>query len=177
MKFPQGTTTDLTKISPFAMYTFDATWMLIRSLHKLSQEDSIPQMTKTSRCFDNVIKNASKYLAYLKDTNFFGISGAVQYDKNISNNRKEGVLYGLYNAQRVVSSTLSFSFKLKFVVPLVWCQINNKWNNYTDSMKYSIIWPDKKFNHVPTDYPQLSGRSCRLSENQQGFLRKIRNKY
>lgn len=157
MKFPAGTPKDLTKISPFAMYTFDATWMLIQSLNKLSQDDSLPQMTETLRCFDNVISNASKYLTYLKETNFHGISGAVQFDKTRSNNRKEGVFYGLYNVQRLVSSALSSSFILKFVVPMVWCHINNKWNNYTNPMKYSIIWPDKKADHIPTDYPQLSG--------------------
>ncbi len=61
-EFPE----DLSAVSPFAMYTFDAVWTLIQALHKSSLDNKSPSIERSPHCFDNLLKN-SRPVSYVSE--------------------------------------------------------------------------------------------------------------
>ncbi len=145
---------DLSTVSPFAMYTFDATWALIQALNKSSFDKNSPSMVQSPHCFESLLKNDSTYHTYLKNTRFLGVSGIVQFSKNNSNDRVDGTSYDLINLQQKNNIK---NRKLEYKQIMTWYQTNRTWNCCDNQNKTNIIWPGGEFQKVPTDYPQLQG--------------------
>jgi ABC-type branched-subunit amino acid transport system substrate-binding protein len=144
---------DLSAVSPFAMYTFDATWTLIQALNKSSFDKSSPSMEGSPHCFDSSLKNYSNYHMYLKNTHFLGVSGIIQFSKNNSNDRVDGAFYALYNMQQKEQKNSITKYKQI----MTWYETSRSWKSSTGEDKINIIWPGGEFEKVPTDYPQLRG--------------------
>ncbi|CAF1216226.1 unnamed protein product [Rotaria magnacalcarata] len=149
----------LSDVSPFAMYTFDATWALIQALNKSSIDKKSPSMYKASSCFDSLLQNYTTYFDYLQTTRFFGVSGIVDFSKNDLNENNHGGMYVLYSVQ---SKT---NHKRKEVINkeiMTWHETSHSWTNYTNPDKLNITWPRNPIGKVPTDYPQLQGQHLRI---------------
>jgi len=147
---------DLSAVTPFAMYTFDAAWTLIQALNKSSFDKSSPSMEGSPHCFDSLLKNYSKYHMYLKNTRFLGVSGIVQFSKNNSNDRVDGTSYALYNMQQKEQKNSITKRKPAYKQIMTWYETSRNWN-CTGEDKINITWPGGKFGKGPTDYPQLRG--------------------
>ncbi len=148
---------DLSAISPFAMYTFDAAWALIQALNKSSFDKNSPSMEESPHCFHSLLKNYSKYHMYLDNTRFLGVSGIVQFSKNNSNNRIDGAFYALYNMQQKGQKNSTGKQKPIYKQIMTWYETSHSWSSCTGEDKINIIWPGGEFEKVPTDYPQLRG--------------------
>ncbi|CAF4012903.1 unnamed protein product [Rotaria sordida] len=137
---------NLTGISSFAMFTFDAAWILIEALNKLSSDDS-PSLVTTPFCFNSSLMNSNNFHKNLEEIYFSGVSGIVQFAKNVSNNRIGSTYYVLYNVQptRITSTNLKYRKVLK------WSGTGEKWKNFNHSQTIGIIWPQNS-NEIPRDY-------------------------
>jgi hypothetical protein len=132
---------DLSSISPFAMYTFDAVWTLIQS----------------SQCFDSLLVNHSTYHMHLRNTRFLGVSGIIQFSKNYSNDRIDGAFYALYNVQWERQRSGITNQEPEYEQVMIWSETMYSWKNATVKTKIDIIWPSNKFEEAPPDFPQLNG--------------------
>lgn len=141
---------NISDVSTFAMYTFDAAWTLIQALNKSLFDKSLPSMERSNHCFNSVLKNSNNYHMHLRNTKFLGVSGIVQFSKNVSNDRLEGACYALYNMQMRKN-------KPKHKKIMIWYGTTHRWVNTTDEDKISITWPGNEPNKIPTDYLQLRG--------------------
>jgi ABC-type branched-subunit amino acid transport system substrate-binding protein len=148
---------DLSTVSPYAMYTFDAAWALIQALNKSSFDKNSPSMEQSPHCFDSLLKNYSNYHMYLKSTRFSGVSGIIQFSKNNSNDRVDGASYGLYNMQQKQQKNNITKRKLGYKQVMTWYETSRSWKSSTGEDTINIIWPGGEFEKVPTDYPQLRG--------------------
>jgi hypothetical protein len=154
-----GKSMNSTSLSPFAIYTFDSTWALIQTLSKIRDDQPLPSLTNASRCFDRTLINGMYYEHYLNNINFNGISGHVRFMKNVSNDRVDGILYALYNAQWVHENHLHTGDSLHFTQPMIWRQLKRTWENTSNSTEVSIIWPGVRNEGVPSDSQKLRGKN------------------
>jgi hypothetical protein len=148
---------DLSSISPFAMYTFDAVWTLIQALNKSSFGHNAPRMEKSSQCFDSLLVNHSTYHMHLRNTRFLGVSGIIQFSKNYSNDRIDGAFYALYNVQWERQRSGITNQEPEYEQVMIWSETMYSWKNATVKTKIDIIWPSNKFEEAPPDFPQLNG--------------------
>jgi predicted outer membrane repeat protein len=148
---------DLSAVSPFAMYTFDAAWTLIQALNKSSFDKNSPSMEESPHCFNSLLKNYSKYHMYLENTHFLGVSGIIQFSKNKSNDRIGGAFYALVNIQQKGQTNGITKRKPRYKQVMIWYETSHSWKSSTGEDKINIIWPGDEFEKVPTDYPQLRG--------------------
>ncbi|CAF4230581.1 unnamed protein product [Rotaria socialis] len=149
----------LSDVSPFAMYTFDATWALIQALNKSSIDKKSPSMSKATSCFDSSLQNYTTYFDYLQKTRFFGVSGIVDFSKHDLNEDNHGGMYVLYSVR---SKGNSKKKEVIYEQIMTWHETSHSWTNYTNPDKLNIIWPRNPINTVPTDYPQLQGQYLRI---------------
>ncbi|UJR35043.1 hypothetical protein I4U23_027819 [Adineta vaga] len=152
----------ISSLNPYAMYTFDAVWSLIEALNKSSSDHESPSMFTSTHCFDNRLINDEKYQMYLQNTHFFGVSGKVQFVKNISNDRFNDVSYALYNLQSMKEEYEVRKIEIKYVNIMIWYKKTRQWTLVNDKQNTDIIWPDENLDYVPTDYPQLQGKFVRI---------------
>ena len=153
----QNDTEQFDVISPLAMYAFDATWLLVNALAKISFDDPLPSLYLSERCFERVMQNNTIYMQYLRNSAFSGISGPVEFRKNESNDRTFGVTYGLYNIQWTPSSNAGKTRSLKFVEVMHWSQIAEGWANISKSRNRKIVWPGNITDRVPSENLELRG--------------------
>ena len=139
------------------MYTFDATWILIQALSKLSLNDSLPYWNRSTSCFRSFLKNYSTFHQHMENSHFAGLTGLVQFSKNSSNDRSEGVLYALQNMWYIRSNSTAAKAEVKRVEPMIWCQLLGEWEDVPGLGKKSIVWPNRSDETVPPDYRQLRG--------------------
>ncbi|CAF3092421.1 unnamed protein product, partial [Rotaria sp. Silwood2] len=146
-------------ISSFAMFTFDATWTLIQALYKTSldgKSSPSPWFLSSSYCFNSSLENATKYHEYLKATQFLGISGPIEFAKNVSNDRVGGAYYALENLQYKNKE------QLRFVQVMKWHdEIKVENENWQSIIQQQIIWPNGS-KEIPKDYPQIQGETLRI---------------
>ncbi|CAF2942834.1 unnamed protein product [Rotaria sp. Silwood2] len=152
----------LSAVSPFAMYTFDAAWALIQALNKSLLDNESPSMKKSSTCFDSLLENHTKYLMYLKNTCFFGVSGIIQFSSNNLREHVHGAMYALYNVQDINQKPDKVKRVPNYKQIMTWHETNRNWANCTDQNNINIIWPSNESEKVPTDYPQLRGVHLRI---------------
>ncbi|CAF1309576.1 unnamed protein product [Rotaria sp. Silwood1] len=148
---------NLASISTLAMFTFDAAWTLIQALNKLSFNNS-PVFVATPFCFNSSLTNSNEYHKKLETISFSGVSGTVQFAKNVSNDRIGGAYYVLYNVQSTETTENEPYGHLKYEPVMKWFGTKDKWKKLTDSLTIDIVWPqDSK--DVPSDHPTIRGKT------------------
>ncbi|CAF4975258.1 unnamed protein product [Rotaria sp. Silwood1] len=93
-----------TNVNYYALFSFDATWALIKSLEELCSSkinhssSSCLSFNKSSFCFNFRFNQYESLLSILVRTNFLGVSGFVGFSNNTTN-RINGSYYILKNVQ------------------------------------------------------------------------------
>ena len=107
-------------VDPYALFAFDATWLLIHSLKQLCSpemhSDSIPCLafSNSTFCFDRQLMNATSFSDQIGMTKFLGVSGPIDYEGN-GTDLIDGIHYITRNVQ--TSTDLSFVPTLKYSEP------------------------------------------------------------
>ncbi|CAF1189157.1 unnamed protein product [Rotaria sordida] len=123
-KYENETYPGSTNIDYYALFAFDATWALIKSLEELcsskinNSSSSCLSFNSSSFCFDSRFNQYDSLLSTLARTNFLGVSGSVEFSKNVTD-RINGSYYSLKNVQPSVNS-LNFVSVLEYFDPGNW---------------------------------------------------------
>ncbi|CAF3993101.1 unnamed protein product, partial [Rotaria sordida] len=129
--FPASTDVDY-----YALFSFDATWALIKSLEELcsskinNSSSSCLSFNKSSFCFNFRFNQYDSLLSILARTNFLGVSGFVGFSNNTTD-RINGSYYILQNVQASANG-LKFASVLEYVGSGYW---------RVPITENSIIWP------------------------------------
>ncbi|CAF4181295.1 unnamed protein product, partial [Adineta steineri] len=143
-------------VNAYALFTFDATWLLIRSLEQLcsvTNNHSSPclSIVNDSFCFNRHLLDSSSLFDMINNNTFLGVSGLVQFSTN-STDRVSGVYYIVKNIQ-------SLSNELNYVPVLVWSSLD-AWTPH--SQQNTIIWPGQSL-VAPTGYATIAGVILRIA--------------
>ena len=149
--FPPGNDVD-----PYALFTFDVTWLLIQSLQRLCpskiDDRSGPCLPfrNSSFCFDRQLVNSTSFLEQISATTFLDVSGPIAYDSR-ETDRIHSIHYVTRNAQ---PSSKGVSF-----VPVL---------NYSDAGDWQLLqsthhisWPGKSY-AVPKGQAEISSVKLRI---------------
>ena len=142
------------QVDAYALFTFDATWSFIQSLHQVCSSDSnasscLPIMNSTF-CFRSYLMNSNLFLATLQRMKFLGVSGPIEYHENTTD-RIDGIYFLLQNIQ-------PSSNGVEFVPVLKWID-SAHWQTFSKTT--IIIWPNNTLT-PPTGYPKLAGVKLRI---------------
>ncbi|CAF4414667.1 unnamed protein product, partial [Adineta steineri] len=139
----------------YALFTFDATWLLIQSLQQLcslnSNSSACIQFLNNSFCFNKYFINSNKLFNLINNLDYFGVTGKIQFNQN-QTDRIDGINYILKNIQ-IISNYLNF------LPVLIWSSTTN-WTLYSPTSL--IIWPGNSL-IIPSEYPSLSGIHLRIA--------------
>ncbi|CAF3644406.1 unnamed protein product [Adineta steineri] len=143
-------------VNAYALFTFDATWLLIRSLEQLcsiTNNLSSPclSIVNDSFCFNRRLLDSSSLFDIINNNTFLGVSGLVQFTTS-SADRVSGIYYIVKNIQ-------SLSNELNYVPVLVWSS-SDAWTPH--SQQNTIIWPGQSL-VVPTGYATIAGVILRIA--------------
>ncbi len=141
-----------TNINSYALFAFDATWLLIQSLQQYCSTRSYPctSITNSSLCFDRLLLNYTSFLDTISTTKFLGVSGLVQYGVNATD-RAQGTYYYLQNIQPSTDG-------VDYVPVLVWSDLHD-WRPCSQS--HVIVWPGNSL-ICPTGYAKLTGVTLKI---------------
>ncbi|CAF3910688.1 unnamed protein product [Adineta steineri] len=138
------------KVSYHALFSFDATWLLIQGINQLCS--SFPNISSTcitftddSFCFNRRFVNSDMLMNVLDNTSFLGVSGPIQFLNNIT----DPVDGNYYIARNIQYSSTNVSY----VPVLVWSD-SNGWT--TNTQTNVIIWPGNS-STVPTGFASVRG--------------------
>ena len=143
-------------VSPYALFAFDATWLLIQALHQLcspvmnNRSSSCLSFENSSFCFKRQLLNSSALLQKVSATKFVGVSGPIEYQANGAD-RIGGIYYIVRNA-RPSGKGVSFAPALKYSEP-------GEWVSFT--RKHDILWPGDTYT-VPNDRASIAGVKLRI---------------
>ncbi|CAF1006537.1 unnamed protein product [Adineta steineri] len=143
-------------VDAYALFTFDATWLLIRSLEQLcstttNRSSPCLSIVNDSFCFNRRLLNSSSLFDIINTNTFLGVSGLVQFSTN-STDRVNGIYYIVKNVQ-------SLSNALNYVPVLVWSSLD-AWTSH--SQKNTIVWPGQSL-VAPTGYASIAGVTLRIA--------------
>ena len=142
-------------VDPYALFAFDATWLLIQSLQQLCPPDSdtpgVPcfAFTNSSFCFSRQTNKSTPLFDQISRTKFLGISGPVEYQDN-GTDRVDGIHYITRNVQ--TSTGLNFVPTLKYSEP-------GDWQIYLIGKE--VVWPGRAAT-APSDRASLNGVTLRI---------------
>ncbi|CAF1612015.1 unnamed protein product [Rotaria sp. Silwood1] len=145
-----------TNVDYYALFAFDATWALIKSLEELcsskinNSSSSCFSFIESSFCFDFRFNQYDLLSLILARANFFGVSGFVGFSNNTTD-RTNGSYYSLKNVQKYVNG-LNFVPVLEYVGSEHW---------RVPVIQNGIIWPGNSLT-PPTDRALLQGVSLRI---------------
>ncbi|CAF2852698.1 unnamed protein product [Rotaria sp. Silwood2] len=148
----------------YALYAFDAAWLLILAFRELCQKNSTTCLSfkNRSNCFSSHLAARNELHQILQTMNFTGLTGLVQFGSNRTDRvDSTGAHYVIDNVQ--LSSANSNRLQLVEVLRLNGIGLSIIHNNNTavwTTTGNRIQWP-RSWNNVPTDYPLLKGRSKR----------------
>ncbi|CAF5136319.1 unnamed protein product, partial [Rotaria sp. Silwood1] len=105
------------KVDDFALFAFDATWLLIQSLQEFclkttNNSSSCISFVNSSFCFDRHFLNSESLFDTINNMTFLGVSGPIQFNRNVTD-RIDGSFYYAQNS-RNFSNRLSFVPVLKY---------------------------------------------------------------
>ncbi|CAF4275447.1 unnamed protein product [Rotaria sp. Silwood2] len=154
-KYENETYPGSTNVDYYALFAFDATWALIKSLEELyslqtNNSSSFLSFDESSFCFDFRFHQYDLLLSILARTNFLGVSGSVQFGKNATD-RINGSYYSLKNVQSSVNG-------LNFVLVLEYSG-SGHWR--VPVTKSYIIWPGNSVT-PSVDRATLQGVNLRI---------------
>ncbi|CAF4196559.1 unnamed protein product [Rotaria sp. Silwood2] len=144
-----------TKVNYYALFAFDATWLLIQSLKELCSKtaySSSPCISfiNSSFCFDRHFLNTNSFFNIINNMTFLGVSGPIQFNTNVTD-RIDGSYYLARNSQ-FSSNRLNF-------VPILKYSSHDGWQEY--SKEHVIIWPKNSL-IPPTSSAKLAGVNLRI---------------
>ena len=144
-----------TKVNFYALFAFDATWTLIRSLEKLcstvlNNTSSCLSFIQSSFCFDYRFVHSDLLLDIISRTEFIGVSGPIKFSFKVADRIDDSYYY----AQNVQFSSRGLNF-----VPILAYSDRNDWKPYPG--KNVIVWPGNTL-VVPTDRAILKGVNLRI---------------
>ncbi|CAF1189131.1 unnamed protein product, partial [Rotaria sordida] len=154
-KYDNETYPGSTNVDYYALFAFDATWALIKSLEelcssKINNSSSCLSFDQTSFCFDFHFNQYDLLLSILARTNFLGVSGSMRFSKNTTD-RINGSYYSLKNVQSSAND-LNFVFVLEYAGS----------ENWRIPVTESIIkWPGNSLT-PPADGAILRGVNLRV---------------
>ncbi|UJR10908.1 hypothetical protein I4U23_015095 [Adineta vaga] len=136
----------------YALFAFDATWMLIQGLVELcsqttsniSSTSSCVSFTGDSFCFNRRFVHSDEFINILDRRLFRGVTGPVEFNSNTTD-RVDGNYYIAKNVQQC-------SKDLEYVPVLVWSNSGDWTRNARTSV---IVWPGTSLK-VPTGYIAIS---------------------
>ncbi|CAF3849608.1 unnamed protein product, partial [Rotaria sp. Silwood1] len=142
-------------VNSYALFAFDATWTLIKSLEKIcstmkNNSYSCLSFIGSSFCFHRRFVHSDLLLNELCLTNFLGVSGYIKFNFNVTD-RIIGSYYYLQNVQPSVNG-------LNFIPVLEYSDSTN-WK--TSKQTNVIIWPGNSL-VPPTGRAILKGISLRI---------------
>lgn len=141
----------------FALYAFDAAWLLILALQKLCQQNSnCSSFENTSNCFNCNFTASDELHEILQTISFVGLSGRVQFGLNTTDQvNGTRIQYAIDNLQ---SSGQHDPLKVIEILRLNASLLNMTRNSTTEWVGNgnSIQWP-RKYNEAPKDYALLEG--------------------
>ena len=143
-------------VDPYALFTFDATWLLIQSLQRLCPDDTHDQsrpclpFRNSSFCFDRQLVNSTSLLEQISATTFLGVSGLIAYDSNGAD-RVHCNHYVTRNAQ---PSSKGVRF-----VPVLNYSDAGEWHLFKST--HDILWPGKSYT-VPKGQAAISSLKLRI---------------
>ncbi|CAF4914817.1 unnamed protein product [Rotaria sp. Silwood1] len=154
-KYENETYPGSSNVDYYALFAFDATWALIKSLEKLcsskiNNSSSCLSFHSSSFCFNSRFNQYDSLLSVLARTNFLGVSGSVEFSENVTD-RISGSYYSLKNVQPFVDG-------LNFVSVLEYFDPGNWRAPITENV---IIWPGNSLTQ-PADRAILRGVSLRI---------------
>jgi ABC-type amino acid transport substrate-binding protein len=143
-------------VDPYALFAFDATWILIQALKKLcskmiNNSTSCLSFTNTSSCFDRRFLNSNSFFDIINNSSFLGISGSVQFSPNVTD-RINGTYYITKNVQHSSNG-------LNYISVLLWSE-SHGWTSHTQTNV--IIWPGDTLER-PSEYAAVSGITLRIA--------------
>lgn len=144
-------------VDQYALFAFDATWLLIQSLQRLCSTGT-EEMTRLSCiswtnspfCFDRQLISASSFFDQITSTKFIGVTGPIEYTTN-GTDRSNGIYYFAQNAQ-LSSEGVHF-------VPVLKYSESKSWEMHDESN--IIVWPNQSC-MKPSDHVVLSGVTLRI---------------
>ncbi|CAF4714054.1 unnamed protein product [Rotaria sp. Silwood2] len=141
---------DSTKVDYYALFAYDATWLLIQALQRLcskvtNNSFSCLSFINSSSCFDRYFLNSNSFFDTINHMRFLGVSGPIQFNINTTD-RINGSYYFVQNIQ-------SSSNRLNFIPVLKYSEQDN-WQEYSEVNK--IIWPGNS-SILPTGRAKLDG--------------------
>ncbi|CAF4963887.1 unnamed protein product [Rotaria sp. Silwood1] len=142
-------------VNSYALFAFDATWTLIKSLEKIcstmkNNSYSCLSFIGSSFCFHRRFVHSDLLLNELCLTNFLGVSGYIKFNFNVTD-RIIGSYYYLQNVQPSVNG-LNF-------IPILEYSDSTNWK--TSKQTNVIIWPGNSL-VPPTGRAILKGISLRI---------------
>ncbi|CAF1584944.1 unnamed protein product [Rotaria magnacalcarata] len=138
-------------VDQYALFAFDATWLLIQSLERLCTTNnrktsrSCISLVNSSSCFDRYLINATSFFDQINSMAFVGVTGPIEYRVN-GTDRSKGIYYFAQNAQ-VLSAGVGF-------IPVLKYSEENLWETYKEPL--TIVWPNNSC-VLPSDRATLSG--------------------
>jgi hypothetical protein len=172
---PQNYPKDATQIDIFALYAFDAAWLLILAIQRLCQENpsTCLSFTNTSSCFSSKLVNSNALNHIIQTMNFTGISGYVQFQSNTTDRVNSTIAhYVIDNLQP--SAADKSKLQVVEVLRLNGSMTNSGDKNVPQWMESgpAIRWPSSS-QEPPDDYAQLSGKLNRINDSDKINLKKI----
>ncbi|CAF1099422.1 unnamed protein product [Adineta ricciae] len=143
------------EINYYALFAFDAAWLLIQSLHKLCSGNSnnlssCVSFTNPSVCFDRRFLNTRSFLDTINNMSFLGVSGLLKFDSGVTD-RING---SYYYAQNIDTYAGGINF-----IPVLGYSDANGWERYAGASP--IIWPDGTLT-APSGVAKLNGVHLRI---------------
>ncbi|CAF3889558.1 unnamed protein product [Rotaria sordida] len=146
------------KVNSFALFAFDATWSLIKSLEKLcsiiknNSSSSCLSFIESSFCFDRRFIQSDLLLNSINQIEFLGVSGPIKF--NLNSNRTDRINGSYYYVQNLQSSSNGLNF-----VPVLEYVDSDDWNFYKQTT--DIVWPGNSL-RILTDRAMLKGKHLRI---------------
>ena len=144
-------------VTHHALFAFDATWLLIQSLHRMcpptidNPSQPCPPFRNSSSCFDHEQSmNSTSLLEKISMSKFLGVSGPIEYHPN-GTDRVEGIHYVVRNAQSSPEG-IEFVKVLKYSAPGEWEAFH---------LGHNVLWPGVSYT-VPTDRTAMTSVKLRI---------------
>ena len=131
------------KVNSYALFSFDATWLLIQSLQKVCPDNfsSCIIYSNCSSCFNRYLMNSNSLFDRLNNEIFIGVSGFIEFNNNTTD-RINGSYYFTQNCQ-ISSSGIHF-------VPVLDYSDRDGWQRYSGASL--IIWPGNSFGYCKSKW-------------------------
>ena len=143
-------------VNSYALFAFDATWLLIQALHQLcppvmnNRPSPCLSFENSTFCFKRQLLNSSALLEQVSATKFVGVSGPIEHGTDGAD-RIGGIHYITRNA-RLSGKGVTFVPALKYSEPGEWLPFTKK---------HDVLWPGETYT-VHNDRASIAGVKLRI---------------